>query len=199
MSNTLDLGSSNELHFVRFGVVFRRSEDGLWRLVNQPKSKALRWLKRFHMEDWGAGFTDEREQALLNDYFRSANNGSASHISLYTTSPTADDEGATGAVEVANSGAYSRQPYARTTGNWDAASGTAPALTANAVAVTFSEATGNWGNVKSWGYVTSGTHGAGNLEFWATLDTAKDVNTGTVASFAIGALVAKMGDPGDTY
>jgi hypothetical protein len=157
------------------------------------------WVKRLYHEELGAGFTDEREQALLNDYFRSGNNGSALAIALFTTSPTQDDEAATGAVEVTNAGSYARQSYTRTTGNWDAASGTAPAVTQNTNAVTFPEATGNWGNVKSWGYYTSATYGAGNLEFWAALDTAKDVNSGTVAEFAAGALVAKLGDPGDSY
>lgn len=140
------------------------------------------------------GWIDSEEGAFLNDWFAAvARTFVPSHIGLFTTTP-ADD--GTGGVE-ATGGSYARQAFARNATNWPAATVGAPSSIDNGVAVTFPQATANWGTIASWGYFDALS--AGNLGFWATLDTAKAVNNGDTANFPIGALVGQFGDPGDTY
>ncbi len=75
--------------------------------------------------------------------------------------------------------------------NWAAATGTAPAVGDNAVAVTFPQATGSWGTITHFGFYDAST--AGNLWFWAALSASKAVATDDTASFAIGALDFQVG------
>jgi hypothetical protein len=141
-----------------------------------------------------SGWVDGEEADILEYWFRgTALPNTPSHIALFTTVPA--DTGA-GGVE-ATGGAYARQAYAKNSTNWGAATGTAPTQIANLVAVTFPEATASWGTIKGWGYYTAVT--AGTLLFFAALDTNKAVNSGDTAQFGVGDLVAKLGDPGDTY
>ena len=144
------------------------------------------------------GWTSPEEQDILEYWFAGTALpvGPITHIGLFTVTP-ADD--ATGGTEVTG-GAYARQAYAKNTTNWGSSSaGSAgnPATIANEVAITFPEATANWGTVKSWGYFTAST--AGTLLYFADLDTNKAVDNGDTAKFAVGALVGKLGDPGDSY
>lgn len=144
------------------------------------------------------GWTSPEEQDLLEYWFAGTALpiGPITHIALFTTVP-ADD--ATGGTEVTG-GSYARQAYAKNTTNWGSSSaGSAgnPATIQNLVAITFPEATATWGTVKGWGYYTAVT--AGTLLYFANLDTNKAVDSGDTAKFAIAALVAKLGDPTDTY
>lgn len=144
------------------------------------------------------GWTSPEEQDLLEYWFAGTALpvGPITHIGLWTVVP-ADD--ATGGTEVTG-GAYARQAYAKNTTNWGSSSaGSAgnPATIQNLVAITFPEATASWGTVKGWGYFDAAT--TGNLLYFANLDTNKAVDNGDTAKFAIAALVAKLGDPTDTY
>ena len=145
-----------------------------------------------------SGFVSLEEQDLLEFWFAGTSLpiGPITHIGLFTAVP-ADD--ATGGTEVTG-GAYARQAYAKNSTNWgSSAAGSAgnPATIQNEVAITFPEATANWGTVKGWGYFDAAT--TGNLLFFAALDTDKAVDNGDTAKFAVGALVGKLGDPTDSY
>jgi hypothetical protein len=198
------LGPAKELHFPLAGLVFTRNdESGLFlvKRTHQPKAERFRtFMRRLGLDQTGmAGWVDEREAAILEDYFRTGNNGTASHIALGTTDPSADDEALTGWAECANAGSYARQAYTRNTTNWGTATGAAPKQVANLTTLTFPQASASWGTVSNWVYVTSATYGAGVGEFWAALTTPKAVDNGDTAEFAIGSMIAKLGDPGDSY
>jgi hypothetical protein len=141
-----------------------------------------------------SGFTDAEEVDILEDWFSgTARPNTPSHISLFTVDP-ADD--GTGGTEVSG-GAYAREAFVANGTNWGGASGGAPSTIANLVAVVFTEASASWGTIVGWGYhdAVSG----GNLLFYAELGTDKAVDSGDTARLAIGDMVAKLGDPGDTY
>jgi hypothetical protein len=142
-----------------------------------------------------SGWTDSEEQDILEYWFAgTALTNTPSHIALFTTNPT--DDAGTGLVQVTG-GAYARQAYAKNSTNWGSSTAADPSTISNLVAVTFPEATASWLTVKGWGYYTHVTTGA--LTFFAALDTNKAVNNGDTAQFGIGDLVAKLGDPGDSY
>ena len=142
-----------------------------------------------------AGFTDAQEQAILNLFLRGdAWSLAGLHVGLSTTTPT---EAAGNFTEPSGNG-YARVSMTRNGTNWAAASGTAPVVADNAVAITFPAASGgSWGTVTHFGLFSAST--GGTLYFWGALGTSKTINDGDTASFAIGALDAKLGDPGDTY
>src|SRR5260221_11772528 len=104
------------------------------------------------------------------------------YVALFTTAP-ADD--GTGGTEVSG-GSYARALVARSSG-WSAITGgTAPHQISNAGVITFATPTANWGTVLAIGIYDALT--TGNLLYWNTI-TSQVINTGVVASFAIGALV----------
>jgi hypothetical protein len=143
-----------------------------------------------------AGWTSAEEQDILEYWFAgTALPRTPSHIALFTTEPTADT--GAGVVEVTIAGAYTRDPFAKNSTNWGGSTAADPSTISNQVAVTFAEATASWGTIKGWGYYDAAT--VGNLLFFASLDTDKAVNNGDTAQFGVGDLVAKLGDPGDTY
>lgn len=87
----------------------------------------------------------------------------ATHLALYTVAPTDSTAG----TEVTDANNYSRQAV-----TWTAASGGA---IANDGDVTWPAATGSWGTIVAVAGVTSGTHGAGNIVFYSTLDANKTI------------------------
>lgn len=106
------------------------------------------------------------------------------YVALLTTVPTADD--GTGAVEVSGN-AYARQAITTSSG-WSSisGSGTSPHQISNGAIITFPTPTGNWGAVIGLALYDAST--AGNLLYWSSI-TSQAINTGVVASLAIGALV----------
>lgn len=129
--------------------------------------------------------TDVFEKKVLDAIFRSGSLGlDATNVwvGLFTAAPSDSAAG----TEVSG-GAYARVAVNRTAGSsgWNAAAG-ALALTDNIAAVTFPVATANWGTVTHFGIFDAVT--AGNLLYWADLVTAKVVNNGDTATFAIGAI-----------
>jgi len=112
-------------------------------------------------------------------------------VGLSTTTPT---EAGANFTEPAV-GAYARVSTADA--DWGAASATAPVLKSNTSVITFPTASASWGTVTHVGLWDAST--AGNLRMWGVLGTAKLIGIGDTASFAIAALVLKLGKPGDTF
>ena len=106
------------------------------------------------------------------------------YVALFTTAP-ADD--GTGYVEVSG-GAYARVAIVRSSG-WSAITGgTSPHQISNAAVLTFPTPTANWGTILAVGIFDIITLSSGNLLYWNTI-TSQVINSGVIASFAIGALV----------
>jgi len=143
-----------------------------------------------------AGFIDAEEQNILDHFFGGTALASpdATHwIALFTTNPT---DAGTGGTEVTG-GAYVRDSYTNNVTNWPAASGTAPALKSNGIAITFIQATANWGTIVGFGIYDAST--AGNLIAWGPLDSSVTINTNDTFNIAVGALKHRLGDPGDSF
>lgn len=194
--NTVQLGDSQRLvaphsHRGQGGpVAWQKDADGIYRREGVHVPDSVRIMHQLLNEGW----VDAVEQDVLELYFAgTALPQTPSHIGLFTTNP-ADD--GTGGVE-ATGGSYARQAYAANGTNWGSSTAGAPSTISNLIAVTFPTATASWGTIQGWGYWDSLT--LGNLLFFAALTTAKLVDNGDTAEFAIGALVAQLGDPGDTY
>lgn len=122
-----------------------------------------------------AALSNYLENELIDHILRNAAYASpaAVWVALYTDDPTDADTG----TEVAG-GAYARQ--AITFG--------APAngATDNTVAITFPNATANWGTITHIGIRDANV--VGNLLFHGALTTPKAINIGDQAQFAIGEL-----------
>lgn len=143
-----------------------------------------------------AGFVDTVEQNLLNHFLTDPayTPPATMYIALSSTTPTE----AGGNFTEPSGGAYARVSTAAA--DWGAATGTAPATKSNTATKTFPTATADWvagANLTYFGLFDALT--VGNLLAFGQLTTAKPVLNGDTASFAIGALVLKLGDPGDTY
>jgi hypothetical protein len=107
-------------------------------------------------------------------------------IALVTTAVVDSDTGST-IAEVTNANAYARQTLNPLDANWSAPSG-GNGATDNVTAITFPQATGNWGTVVGVAILDSATHGAGNVLLYGTLAVSKSINSGDTFSFAIGDL-----------
>jgi len=124
-----------------------------------------------------AGLTNYGEDLVLDWLFTAgaATRPTSWYVSLYTVAPTES----TGGTEVSG-GSYARVSTSFTV------SGTAPTTASNTAAVEFAEATGTWGTVVAAGIMDALS--GGNLIAYATLTTAKAIDTGDVLRFNAGAL-----------
>lgn len=140
-----------------------------------------------------AGLTDLYEQKVLDHIFTDPawTPATTLYIALSTTTPTE----AAGNFTEPSGNAYAR--VSTVAADWNAASGTAPAIKDNGAVKTFPAATGSWGTVTHFGIFDAST--AGVLYLWGALTTSKAIGSGDTASFAAGALIVQCGDPGDTY
>lgn len=140
-----------------------------------------------------AGFIDSLEQAVLDHVLNDGTYTPPANwfVALSTTTPTE----AGGNFTEPSGNAYARVSTAAA--DWAAASGTAPAVKDNANAITFPTASGSWGTATHFGLFTASS--GGTVQIWGALDTSKSVGSGDTASFAVGALDVKLGDPTDTY
>ncbi len=140
-----------------------------------------------------AGLTTQAENNLLNlmkgtNWPSSGAWGAApanTYVGLFTTAPTTDASASYTGTEVSG-GSYARVTVASS--GWSALSGgsTTPAQISNSGVITFATPSANWGTVLAVGIFDALT--TGNLLWWNTI-TSQSINTGVVASFAIGALV----------
>ena len=99
------------------------------------------------------------------------------YVALSTADPTDDASG----IAEPSGDAYAR---VETSGSdWDAASGGA---TANAAAIIFPEATGDWGTITHFALYDASTNG--NMLMHGALDASRSVTNGITPRFAVGEL-----------
>jgi hypothetical protein len=125
--------------------------------------------------------SDYLENALLDhvlgggDFTRPA----TVYVGLWTASLDDASDGDT-AGEVSG-GSYARVAVTNNATNWPAA---ASGAKANGTAVTFPQATGDWGTVTHFAILDAAT--SGNILYWGALANSKTIETGDTAEFAIG-------------
>ena len=121
-------------------------------------------------------FSDYLENELLDHVFKTGAFAVPTdiYVALYTVAPT--DAG--GGTEVSG-GSYAR----KVCNTWNVA---AAGAIANTAAITFAQATGDWGTVVAFGIFDAIT--AGNFLAWADLATSKAIQNGDTAQFAAGEL-----------
>lgn len=193
--NQVVLGRAERLVFPRAGdprgpLAFDRTPAGFWNREGLLIPDGVHLARTILNEGWVNG---EEQDILENWAAGTALPNTPSHIGLFTTTPADDGTGGTEAT----GGSYARQAYAKNGTNWGSSAAGAPSTIQSLVAITFPTATANWGTINSWGYFTAVS--AGTLLLFASLGTAKAVNTDDTASIAIGDAVIQLGDPGDTY
>ena len=117
-------------------------------------------------------FSDVLENELLDHVFKTGAFGVPTdiYVELYTVAPT--DAG--GGTPVSG-GSYAR----KVCNTWDVAAGGA---IANTGAITFIQATGDWGTVVAFGIFDALV--AGNFLAWADLTVSKTILSGDTAEFA---------------
>lgn len=102
---------------------------------------------------------------------------------LYAAAADADINDATTGVTISEPGGGS---YARELVNvWDAA---ASGASENTSAITFPEATGSWGTITDIAITDNASTGAGNILFYADMDTDKAIDSGDTLEFVAGGL-----------
>lgn len=129
--------------------------------------------------------SDYLEKALLDEVLGGTNYAAVAttHIGLFTVTPS--DTG--GGTEVTG-GSYARVAKTNNATNWPNASGSGAggSSKSNGTAVTFPQASADWGTVVAFGIYDDPT--AGNLLYWGAVSPSKTVQNGDTPSFAIGAL-----------
>ena len=143
-----------------------------------------------------SGFIDAEEANILNHFFGGtalASPDATHYIGLFTTLPV---DAGTGGVEPTG-GAYARQSYTNNATNWPAASGTAPTLKQNGVAITFPTATANWGTIVGWAVFDAIT--AGNIVQFGPLDANVTISINDIFNLAVNSIKIRLGDPSDSY
>jgi hypothetical protein len=127
-------------------------------------------------------FSDYLENELLDHVFKTGAYTQPTNVYVglsLSTFAGATADAYTGSTVI---GEVSGGAYARVACNtWNAASGGA---TANTGAVTFAQATADWGTVKCFFLADAIT--AGNMLCWGSLSTAKAVSSGDTLKFATG-------------
>jgi hypothetical protein len=137
-----------------------------------------------------ANMSNYLEGKLIDHIFRGTEYDMPSvlAVALCTTSPNEASTGAT-IAEVANSRGYSRVVLNPSEENWSEISN---GRTTNQQNITFSPATGSWGTVTSLAICDSATWGAGNVLFYADLDTPQIINANKIFSFTAGNLSVQI-------
>jgi hypothetical protein len=133
--------------------------------------------------------TNYTESGVLNHLFRTGTFAKPSTISIgLTTDIPADDVTGGSANEVTNAGSYARVDVgAPADGDWDfvdqgpGASG----HTENSAAITFPQATANWGMVSGIIICDSATYAAGNVIMTGKLNSPRDIQNNDTFSFGI--------------
>lgn len=121
-------------------------------------------------------FSDFMENTILNQVFGAVGYTPPAtvHVALYTVTP---NDAGTGGTEVTG-GAYARVAVTNNATNWPAAAGGAKS---NGVAVTFPQATADWGTVVAFAIWDAAT--GGNMIVSATLAASKVVQLGDTPVF----------------
>jgi len=141
--------------------------------------------------------SDFLEDELIKHLFRTGSFTKPTVMAVALLTTAADDANtgiftaATPGVEVTNAGAYARVDRAPLDANWTATSG-GDGQTDNAAAITFTQATANWGTVAAMAFVSSITHNAGDVYFHSAVDTSRAIDNGDTAEFAIAAITITL-------
>lgn len=143
-----------------------------------------------------SGFINSLEAAILDHVLLDTTYTPPTNwfVGLSSTTPGEDGSNFT----EPSGGSYARVSTSAAT--WAAAAGGAPSTKANGVAITFAQATADWvsgADLTHFGLFAASS--GGTVQIWGLLATAKPVLNGDTPSFAIGALIVKLGDPGDSY
>lgn len=143
-----------------------------------------------------AGFTDTYEKLILDEIFGgTALAAEATHkVDLLTTLPS-DDE-STGLVKASYTG-YTQGSYTNNSTTWPAATGTAPTVKSNGIAMSFGQKT-DAGDITVVGFAIYEADGT-SLIFVGSVTPNATVSQNDTPEFAIGDLDLKLGDPGDSY
>lgn len=131
-------------------------------------------------------FTNYLEDALLDEVFGGVNYTPPAtlYIGLSTTVPT---EAGGGITEPAGGG-YARAGVTNNATNWPATGG--DGVKANGTAVTFPQASADWGTVTHFFISDAAT--AGNVLASGQLSVSKTIGTGDTASFGAGSLTITL-------
>lgn len=126
-------------------------------------------------------FSNYLENELLDQVFgaQAWTAPSTLFFALSLASPTEDGSGLT----EPSGGSYARKSMTNNKTTWDTA---AAGALANAVAITFAQASASWGTVTHFAIMDATT--AGNMLAWGTLSASKTIDNGDTAEFAIGDL-----------
>jgi len=125
-------------------------------------------------------FSDYMEIKVLDHVFKTATYTQPAnlYVALLKSTPDDADTGSTLPGEVSG-GSYARKGC----NTWDAGAGGA---TENTGAITFAQATADWGVVTHFAVVTHSS--TGQVVGWGALNTTKNVQSGDTAQFAAGEL-----------
>lgn len=134
-----------------------------------------------------SAFTNYLEEEILKHIFRTGS--FTKPAALYVGLMTAVSDGEAGTVTEVSGGGYARVAVAPGDANWDAAVG-GNGTTGNTNAITFPNATGDWGIVTHFGIWDADT--AGNLLVYAALSTPRNITSGSTPEFAAGALTVQI-------
>jgi len=125
-------------------------------------------------------FSDYLENKVLDHVFKTATYTQPAnlYVALLKSTPDDADTGSTLPGEVSG-GSYARKGC----NTWDAG---ASGATENTGAITFAQATADWGVVTHFAVVTHSS--TGQVVGWSDLNTTKNVQSGDTAQFAAGEL-----------
>lgn len=142
------------------------------------------------------GFVDAIERAVLDHVLTDPAWVPAATLYLGLSSTTPTDAGAN--FTEPSTGSYARISTAAA--DWAAAIGSAPATKTNTATKTFPTATGDWLSGVNLTYfgLFEALSGGTPIMIGALL-VPKSVFSGDTALFNAGALILKLGDPGDSY
>jgi hypothetical protein len=127
--------------------------------------------------------SDYLENALLDhvlgggDFTRPA----TVYVGLWTAALDDTSDGDT--LGEVSGGSYARVAVTNNATNFPAAAGGAKS---NGTAITFPQATGDWGTATHFAILDAAT--SGNILYWGALTNSKTIETGDTAEFAIGDL-----------
>lgn len=132
-------------------------------------------------------FTNYLEDVILDEVFGGTNYTPPAtlYIGLSTQQPAEDG---TGIAEPPTANGYSRADVANTGVNWPATGG--DGTKSNGTAITFPQASGDWGTVTHFFIADADT--AGNILAYGTLGVSKTIGTGDTASFGAGSLTITL-------
>jgi len=134
-----------------------------------------------------AAFSNYLENKIIDHVFQ--NTTFTSPSTLYVGLLTAVSDGEAGTVTEVTGGSYARVAVTASNTEWSDATGN-NGTTSNVNAVTFPQATADWGTATHFGIFDAAS--SGNLLIYAALTTSRTITNGSTPSFAAGALTVQI-------